>query len=185
MPDLYQPFSENVIFYDAEFTSLNPYEGEILSVGMVKMSGETLYVEVEYAGEVHEWVKNRVLPYLQGRAVSREEAVRQIREFMGEKKPYLVSYVNQYDAVFLYKLFGVQNNTRDEVPQHWIPIDFASIAFGYGVNPEKFRHDNFPFMEKLGVNIEASQKHFALDDALILKKIYFRFFEVLREGREI
>jgi len=183
--DLYQPFSDNVIFYDAEFSSLDPYTGEILSVGMVKMNGETLYVEIEYTGEVHEWVKSRVLPYLQGSPVSREEAVRKIRAFIGEGKPYLVSYVNQYDAVFLYKLFGVHNNTREEVPQHWIPIDFASIAFGYGVSPEKFRHDNLPFMEKFGIRTEESKKHFALDDALILKQIYLRFFEMLSDNREL
>ncbi len=41
-------FSENIIFFDTEFSSLNPYEGEILSIGLVKPNGEELYLELEY-----------------------------------------------------------------------------------------------------------------------------------------
>ena len=40
------PFSNNVIFYDAEFSNVDPYTGELLSIGMVKVSGEELYLEL-------------------------------------------------------------------------------------------------------------------------------------------
>jgi hypothetical protein len=38
-----QPFeAENILFIDTEFSDLDPYIGEILSIGMVKLSGEEL-----------------------------------------------------------------------------------------------------------------------------------------------
>lgn len=38
---------KELIFFDTEFTSLDPYKGEILSIGMVKENGEELYIELE------------------------------------------------------------------------------------------------------------------------------------------
>ena len=43
-------FSDNIIFLDAEFSTLDPYEGEILSIGLVKLNGDNLYLELEYNG---------------------------------------------------------------------------------------------------------------------------------------
>jgi hypothetical protein len=48
----FYPYTDNLIFYDSEFSSLDPYEGEILSIGMVKPNGQELYLELEYEGEV-------------------------------------------------------------------------------------------------------------------------------------
>ena len=39
-------FSKDVIFVDTEFTDLDPYTGEILSVGMAKPNGDEFYVEI-------------------------------------------------------------------------------------------------------------------------------------------
>lgn len=33
-------FSDNIIFLDTEFSSLDPYKGEMLSVGLVKVNGD-------------------------------------------------------------------------------------------------------------------------------------------------
>lgn len=66
-----KPFSDNVIFVDTEFSSLNPYKGEVLSIGLVKINGEELYLELEYQGEVDDWPKQNILPTLKSPKVNR------------------------------------------------------------------------------------------------------------------
>ena len=158
-----RPFSENIIFLDTEFSSLNPYEGEILSIGMVKLNGEELYLELEYDGPVSDWVKEHIVPTLTAKKVSRKEARKRIKEFVGSAHPYAVSFVNQYDTIYLYKLFQ-----GDEHPFFWLPIDFAAILFGVGLDPDS-------------TVIEAPagkyREHHALDDAKFLRENYLKFFE--------
>lgn len=173
-----RPFSDNIIFYDSEFSSLNPYEGEILSIGMVRMNGDELYLEVRQPlAHIDPWVAENVVPYFRGGAVERTEAAEKLRRFIGDEKPYLVSFVNQYDTIFLHKLFEVKRDTRKEVPQHWIHVDFASILFGFGENPESYRPDNGDFLKEMGIDTSRYNKHFALDDAKLLRDIYVRFYD--------
>jgi len=165
-----KPFSDNIIFFDTEFSHLDPYKGELISIGMVKPSGEEFYIEIEHDEGVSDWVEENVIPYFTGPKVSREEAKERIRDFVGSTTPYLVSYVNQFDAIYWYKLFGVDNH-----PAYWIPIDFASILFGLGINP-RFS-DNQDFLSGLGVDTTKYKKHNALEDAKLLREIYLKFFE--------
>lgn len=168
-----KPYSDNIIFMDTEFSSLDPYKGEILSIGLVKLNGEELYLELEYDGEVSDFVKDNVLPYLKDKKVSRTEARKKIREFVGKKKPYLVSYVNQFDAIYWYKLFGV-----DKHPVYWLPIDFASILFGLGIDPESYNYkDKKNFYKKIGVDASKYKEHHALDDARLLREVYLKFYK--------
>jgi len=168
-----KPFSKNIIFLDTEFSSLNPYKGEILSIGLVKPNGKELYLELKYDGEVDPWVRKNIIPALKGPKVSRETAKRRIRRFIGKKEPYLVSYVNQFDAIYWYKLFGVNNH-----PAYWLPIDFASILFGLGINPEAYYHgDKNNFYKEIGVDHTKYKEHHALDDAKLLKEVYLKFVE--------
>lgn len=102
-----KPYSDNIIFFDTEFSSLDPYKGEILSIGLIKLNGEELYLEVECTEEPSEWVSKNVIPLLTEPKVSREEATKRIIEFAENKNYYLVSYVIEFDAPFLYKLIGV------------------------------------------------------------------------------
>lgn len=96
-----KPFSKNIIFIDTEFSTLDPYKGEILSIGIVKLNGEELYLELEYDGEVSEWVEKNILPNLNGHKVSREGARKQIKEFVGDNKPYAVAFINQIENINL------------------------------------------------------------------------------------
>jgi len=164
------PFSENVIFLDTEFSDLDPYKGELLSIGLVKPNGEEFYIEIEHSGETSDWVKENVIPNLTGIKVPREEAKEKIRDFVGSTTPYLVSYVNQFDAIYWYKLFGIDNH-----PAYWIPIDFASILFGLGINPRFSTNQNF--LNDLGIDTTKYKKHNALEDAKLLREIYLKFFE--------
>ena len=165
-------FSNNIIFLDTEFSSLNPYKGEILSIGLVKLNGEELYMELEYNGEVDEWVKENVVFYLIEEKVSRKESVERIKKFVGDKKPYMLAYVNQFDAIYIYKLFGTGHD-----PFNWIPIDFASILFATGIDPEEFDKNKNKFCERFGIDFSKYREHHALDDARLLREIYLKFVE--------
>lgn len=170
-----KPYSDNIVFLDTEFSTLDPYKGEILSVGIVKMNGEELYIELEHRGPIEEWVKDNVMPYLTQEKVSRSKAVEMIRKFIGDSKPYIVAYVDNYDATYLIKLFGLKG--FNEV-FHWIPIDFASILFGLGLSPEAFDwRDENNFFKELGLKQEDYRNHHALDDALLLRDVYLKLTE--------
>ena len=163
-----KPFSDNIVFVDTEFSDLDPYTGEILSIALVKLSGDSLYLELEYDGDVHPWVKDNILPTLMLPKVSREDAKTQIVEFVGEDRPFLVAFVPQYDMVYLIKLFGVGN-----VPFHMMAIDFASMLFAEGIDPDRMREANsIQFLRDLGLNPDNYRRHFALDDARMLKDTY-------------
>lgn len=167
-----RPFSDNIVFFDTEFSDLNARTGELLSVGLVKYTGEELYVELLHERPVHPWVKKNVLPTLTGDAVDRMTAVRAIEKFIGTDHPYLVSYVNQFDAIFWYDLFGSPKSH----PAFWIPIDFASILFACGYDPNSMGKKNF--FSELGVTTESYALHNALDDARLLSLVYKRFMAI-------
>lgn len=170
-----EPFSDNIIFLDTEFSSLNPYKGEILSVGLIKLDGEELYLELEYQGEIDAWVKKNVLPNFKGPKASRGEARKRIQKFIGRKKPYLISCVGQFDTVYWHKLFGV--SSRDAGYCHWIFIDFASILFGSGLDPESYFYaDKNNFFKEIGVDYRKYKEHNALNDAKLLREVYLKFF---------
>lgn len=159
---------KEIIFFDTEFTSLDPYEGEILSIGMVKENGEELYLELECDAECNDWVKENILSTLQQEKVSREEAKKLVADFVGDKKPLAVAFVNQYDIIYFYKLFG-----GPETPFFWMPIDFASILFENGYEPEDYLNRGKVFKE-LGIDIEKFNQHNALDDAKLVRETYLK-----------
>lgn len=171
-----KPFSDNLIFFDTEFSGLNPYTGEVLSIGMVKMSGEELYFEIEHTGEVSEWVAKKLLPNLMEQKVSREEARERVLAFAGDTKPFLISYVAEYDAPFLYKLLGVNDaHGNRELPYHWIVLDFASMLFLLDQDPTDFPSESkMAIAKELGIDIGKYRPHHALDDAKLLREAYLK-----------
>ena len=166
------PLTDNVVFYDTEFSSLNPYVGELISVGIVKMNGEELYVEIEYDGPYDAFTVEHVVPHLRGPQVTREEAKERIRAFLGDAKPHMVCYVDCYDAIYTYKLFGNTEEGSPDVPFHWRPIDFASMLFAAGLDtsPELLA-------PTLGIDTSAYTQHNALDDARLLRDVYRKYFD--------
>lgn len=167
-----KPFSDNIIFLDTEFSSLNPYKGEIVSIGLVKLTGEELYLELEYDGEWDTWPRENILPTLKSPKVNRETSVKIIKEFVGDKKPFTISYVNQFDTIYTYKLFGIDNH-----PFYWMPLDFPSMLFGMGIDPEDYFKEDVEFYQKLGIDKTKYINHNALDDAKQLREVYLKFIE--------
>lgn len=165
-----QPYSENIYFFDTEFTDLDIRRGELLSIGMINYSGEKeLYLEFDYESPVHPWVSKNVLPYLNQKKTSVKRAKELISAFMGTDKPYLMAYVNQFDAMYWYRLFG----DPKAHPAFWIPIDFASILFAHGFDPNSMGSE--PFLKTLSINKNDFKAHNALDDARILRLSYLGF----------
>ena len=166
------PFEpHNLVFIDTEFTSLDPTKGEILSIGIVKLNGEELYLELACDAEPSAWVQTHILNDLTGPKVSREEAVKQIRKFIGRKKPFAVAYVDNYDALYNVKLFG----SNDALPFKWMTIDFASILFANGIDPTKFQASESSaksYYRSLGIDLTKYRQHHALDDARLLRDVW-------------
>lgn len=169
-----KPYSDNVIFYDSEFSTSNPYKGEILSVGLVRLDGEELYLELEYDGEVSDWVKENIFPDLKQEKLSREKAREKISEFVGDGKPHMVAHFSPYDFAYLNKLFETEK--PEGTPFHWVPIDMMSIFFGLGMDPKKMipKDETNPFYEEIGVDISKFTIHNALDDARLLREVYLK-----------
>ncbi len=171
--DMFKPFSDNLIFLDTEFTGLDINKDELISLGMVKMNGEELYLEFDYKAKPIPWVKKHVLPNLDNKKILKTKAIKEIKKFVGDKKPYAISYVNQFDIAFFYKLIPHKNS-----PFHFAPIDIASMLFAVGMDPEMLRQKNLgKICKKLKINKGEFKTHNALDDAKIYRKIYFKLIE--------
>ncbi len=168
---MFQPFEENaVIFIDTEFSDLDPYKGEVLSVGIVTLDGRELYIELEQPNEMSDWVKKNILKMLDGPKFSRREAVAQIGDFLGSSNPYAIAFVDNYDVLYLTKMFGV-----GQLPFKWMTVDFASILFGMGINPVKFQRDTNgakDFYREIGIDTKKYRHHHALDDARLLRDVW-------------
>lgn len=162
-----------IVFFDTEFTHLDHKKGELLSIGLIDEQGRDLYLELEHGppDTMHPWVVEHVLPYLTGETITRDTACEKIRSFMSEvgESPYLMAYVNQFDAIYWYELFG---DPKDH-PAFWIPLDFASILFAHGFHPESMR--DATFFTRIGIDEKVYQKHNALDDARLLRDVYTKF----------
>jgi DNA polymerase III epsilon subunit-like protein len=157
------PYSDNIVFVDTEFSGLEYYLGELISIGIVKLTGEELYLELEHAGPVNGFVQREVLPKLSGPRVPPEEAVGRIRAFVGDGKPYMLSHAGHYDALYVYKLFGIERQ-----PFNWVPLDFSSMLFGHGLSPQLDLFAHF------GIDRSRFRNDHALDDARLLREVYLR-----------
>ena len=172
-----KPFeSSNLVFLDTEFTDLDPYKGELLSVGMATLDGRELYLECEQSTEPSPWVQKHIMPMLDGPKFSRIQVMRQIREFLGNTNPFMIAFVDNYDVIYLTKLFGAGN-----LPFRWMTVDFASILFANGVNPVRFQRDGNSgakaFYKDLGLDLKVYRNHHALDDARLLRDVWLKLTE--------
>jgi len=162
---------QNIIFMDGEFAQLKLDGIDLLSIGLVKPTGEELSLELEFNGEIDSWVKRNVFPYLSGKKFSIEKAAGEIKKFVGNSKPYLIANVNQFDWMGICKLFNANNSQQiyERVPFYWVPIDFSSMLFERGINPGISQKK---IANQYGVDVSDIREHNALDDARLLKRLY-------------
>lgn len=167
-----QPFSRDVVFFDAEFTGHDIVRDQLMSVGMVSLDGKReMYFELMYDPiHVGEWVRENVEPHLREDKISHEEARVRIRQFCGSHEPHLVATVNHYDMAYWHKLFG-----DEKEPIHHIPIDFASMLFAVGLTPAReVDGEKKNFYTQFGIDLDTYQMHNALDDARLMRDLYVR-----------
>lgn len=163
---------KNLIFIDTEFSDLDPYKGELLSIGITTLDGRELYIELTSTEESSTWVQKYVMPQLKDIKFSKKQAIEQIRNFLGKTEPYAIAFVDNYDVIYLTKLFGA-----GKLPFKWLTIDFASILFAQGVNPVRFKRDSSDakhFYASLGIDLKKYRPHHALDDARLLRDVWLK-----------
>lgn len=155
-----------LIFMDGEFTKLTTKGVKFLSLALITEEGKELYLEIQQPNQdIDPWVKENVLPLLNGTAVTekqaREEIIRFVKENYREDKPVMVADVNQFDWNGICELFGVW-----DIPFFYIPIDFSTILFSKGIDIDI---DRIQLAKDLGIDIAGFKQHNALTDARILK----------------
>lgn len=174
---MFKPYeSENLIFIDTEFTDLDPSKAELLSIGIVKLNGDELYIELEHEGPVSAWVNDNIIKDLRAKKHSKTEAKKLIEDFLGDSNPFAVAFVDNYDVILLTDLLG----WGDDLPFRWATIDFASVLFSIGINPVKFKGDKqnaAAFYRKIGVDTQKYEKHNSLEDAKKLREIWIKTLE--------
>jgi len=147
-----------IYFIDTEFSERGPdYPIQLISIGIVRMDGSELY---RISKEFHErgcnqWVKQNVLPHLEGPRHSRSEIRHAIQDFVGvDPSPEFWGYYSAYDWVVFCQIFGAMI----DLPRGWPMFcrDIKQLANDRG-NP--------PFPEKMRLTMKTSNEHNALHDA--------------------
>lgn len=129
------PASANRVFFDTEFIE-DGRTIELLSIGMVKESGEEYYAEVLETdrSRASEWVKQNVLPHLTGTPRPREIIAAEVLLFAGVW-PEWWAYYADYDWVALCQLFG----RMVDLPATWpmFCLDVKQLAVSRGLESLK------------------------------------------------
>lgn len=169
----FTPWSDDIVFFDAEFTGMDACRDDLIAVGMVNFDGtKELYFELPYDDtKVSAWTRENVIPHLQGTPVLTHAQAREaINDFCGSSEPHLVATVNQRDMAFFHELYLGQDE-----PIHGIPIDFASILFGMGVDPSRrIDGEKEPFYAQFGIDMNDYNLHNALDDSKLMRDLYIK-----------
>ena len=173
---LYQEHPDELVSFDCETTSLNVKEAEIISIGAVKIRGNTVltsdsfYVLVKPEGmmEATNVTIHGLRPKDLSDGVPVEEAIRQFLDFVGGRP--LVGYYLEYDVAmvnkFMKPMLGIQ------LPQKQIEV--SSIYYRQKMK-EKY-YDIYvdlrmaPMIKKLG--IPDLPRHDALNDSINVALMY-------------
>lgn len=158
------------IYYDTEFNELGPdLPIELISIGMVAEDGREYYAVASDGWRLDHcspWIRENVLPFLQGPWKSRATIRREVQEFVlfEGKKPELWGYFADYDHVLLCQLFGRMVDLPEGFPMY--TRDIKQLM-------------DFYWLKKSDMPKQEGQDHHALADArhhkamheFILKKI--------------
>ena len=88
--------------------------------------------------------------------------------------PALKDKINQFDIVFFQKMLNLEGKAFSLGPFHWLPIDFGSVLFALGIDPESYFKNEFEFVRNLGIDPTRYRQHHALDDAKLLRDVYLK-----------
>lgn len=142
-------------FFDTEFIE-DGKTIDLISIGIVAQDGRTLYCESNECAlsKANDWVKENVIPHLNGDVQSRFDIALQIKEFVGQAPEFWGWYAD-YDWVVLMQLYG----TMMQLPETW-PMycnDLKQLCNMLG-NPDLPK--------------QKTTEHNALNDAIWTKEAY-------------
>lgn len=127
------------IWFDTEFIE-NGRTIDLISIGMVREDGATLYYEnldcCWHAAS--DWVRNNVFPYLdvQKHGATRRTMASIIRDFAGPS-PEFIAYYADYDWVVLCQLYGTMMDLPDGWPKFCIDLQQERVMRGVTQLPEQ------------------------------------------------
>lgn len=153
------------IWFDTEFIE-DGKTIDLISIGMVREDGRTLYLEnlsADYT-RASQWVRDNVMVHLDlgKHGVSREEIGPEILKFVGQDKPEFWAYYCSYDWVALCQLYG----RMIDLPKGWPMFcrDVKQLCASLG---------------DLKLPEQTGQEHNALQDALWTRRAW-EFLQELR-----
>ena len=140
------------IFFDTEFLEL-PTETLLLSIGLIRDDGKSYYAELDSTDRslANDWVKENVLPLMNGPVKSRNVIAFEIKEFC-ENNPEFWAFFGMFDMILLMRLFDGMIAWPETWPQY--VNDICKLG------PEKI------------IPPQSSIKHHALNDAIWVKYAY-------------
>lgn len=173
------------VFFDTEFTGLHK-ETSLISIGMIAGNGQKFYAEIiDYdKKQVNEWIKDNVINnlwvvtktirecsecdyYYVG---TKKQIAQYLREWISQfENVQLVSDVAHYDMVLFIDLFGGAFDLPDNVSPVCHDIN-QDIARFFKMTPKEAFNLSRECI--LGICDSGDNKHNALYDAEIIKKIY-------------
>lgn len=120
------------IWFDTEFIE-DGKTIDLISIGLVREDGEGLYLENSECdlSRACPWVAENVVAQLTGKAATRADIARSVREFAGDA-PEFWAYYADYDWVVLCQLYG----RMVDLPKGW-PMycrDIKQVADERGVD---------------------------------------------------
>lgn len=168
---LYQEHPDELVSFDCETTSLNVKEAEIISIGAVKIRGNTVltsdsfYVLVKPEGmmEATNVTIHGLRPKDLSDGIPVEEAIRQFLDFVGGRP--LVGYYLEYDVAmidkFLKPLIGIPLPNRQ--------IEVSAVYFKQEVK-KNFYYNDYVDLRMASMiktlRIPDLPRHNALNDAI-------------------
>lgn len=156
------------IFFDTETTGVNPQKDLIIEIAAYDPEGNREFVSFVNPGcpippdatAIHKITDEMVQD-----APSFAEVGEQFREFCGQHAVLIAHNNDRFDKLFLHE---EANRHRLEWPKSWLYFDTLNWARRY--RPDLPRH-SLQFLRDL-YGIPANNAHRALDDVLVLHKVF-------------
>ena len=173
---LFNEHPEEFVSFDCETTSLNVKEGEIISIGAVKIRGnivltsESFYIVVKPEGKMT--ATNVTIHGLRPKDVSNgvpiNEALEQFLEFIGGRP--LVGYYLEYDVAMINKYLKPMLGIK--LPHKQIEVSKLYYDQEYRKNP----HDGYVDLRMASIiknlNFPDLPRHDALNDSINVALMY-------------
>ncbi len=161
MSDPIRPVRTN-IFFDTEFVE----DGETImpiSIGLVKETGEELYLEYPFdraKAEGNDFVRQNVLPHIRGQSDLLVDIRRKLIEFAGPA-PLFWAWYASCDWVVMYQTFGILLELPASWPRFCMDLrqSYEEKGAKHWWKPEK-----------------SEKEHHALEDARWNRKLYARLY---------